>query len=68
MKKRRKKSFEEKKERQKELFVAYWLNGIVDLLKRGFKNGNICGSNSVGKKIAEVLKKIVEIYQWKKCI
>ncbi|ETW29777.1 hypothetical protein PFFCH_02802 [Plasmodium falciparum FCH/4] len=63
--KKKKKSFEEKKERQKELFFAYWLNGIVDLLKRGFKNGNICGSNSVGKKIAEVLKKIVEIYQWK---
>ncbi|SPJ11692.1 eukaryotic translation initiation factor 2b, subunit 2, putative [Plasmodium sp. DRC-Itaito] len=63
--KKKKKSYEEKKEREKELLVAYWLNGIVALLKRGFKNGNISGSNSVGKKIAEVLKKIVEIYQWK---
>ncbi|GAW83870.1 eukaryotic translation initiation factor 2b, subunit 2 [Plasmodium gonderi] len=62
--KKRTKSYKEKKEREKEMVVAYWLKGIVKILSSGLKNGDIKGSNFVGKKIAEVLKKVVEISHW----
>ncbi|SCP03777.1 translation initiation factor eIF-2B subunit beta, putative [Plasmodium malariae] len=62
--KKKKKSEKLKKERQKEIIVAYWLKGIVNILNAGFKNGDIKGSNLIGKKIAEVLKKVVEISNW----
>ncbi|CAD2106126.1 translation initiation factor eIF-2B subunit beta, putative [Plasmodium vinckei lentum] len=62
--KKQKKSEKLKKKRQKEIISAYWLKGIADILNEGFKNGYIKGSNIIGKKIADVLKKVVEIYHW----
>ncbi|CXJ29656.1 translation initiation factor eIF-2B subunit beta, putative [Plasmodium berghei] len=62
--KKQKKSEKLKKNRQKEIISAYWLKGIADILNEGFKNGYIKGSNIIGKKIADVLKKVVEIYHW----
>ncbi|SCN63748.1 translation initiation factor eIF-2B subunit beta, putative [Plasmodium chabaudi chabaudi] len=62
--KKQKKSEKIKKNRQKEIISAYWLKGIADILNEGFKNGYIKGSNIIGKKIADVLKKVVEIYHW----
>ncbi|SBT82822.1 translation initiation factor eIF-2B subunit beta, putative [Plasmodium ovale] len=62
--KKKKKSEKLKKERQKEIIIAYWLKGIANILNAGFKSGDIKGSNFIGKKIAEVLKKVVEISHW----
>ncbi|EUD64637.1 translation initiation factor eIF-2B subunit beta [Plasmodium inui San Antonio 1] len=62
--KKKKKSDKLKKEREKEIVVAYWLKGIVKILNAGLRNGDIKGSNFIGKKIAEVLKKVVEISHW----
>ncbi|CRG97134.1 eukaryotic translation initiation factor 2b, subunit 2, putative [Plasmodium gallinaceum] len=62
--KKKKKSEKLKKERQNEIMVAYWLKGIINILNEGFRSGDIKGSHLVGRKIVEVLKKVVEISQW----
>ncbi|CRH02924.1 eukaryotic translation initiation factor 2b, subunit 2, putative [Plasmodium relictum] len=62
--KKKKRSDKIKKERQNEMMIAYWLKGIINILNEGFKNGDVKGSHLVGKKIAEVLKKVVEVSQW----
>ncbi|VWU51048.1 translation initiation factor eIF-2B subunit beta, putative [Hepatocystis sp. ex Piliocolobus tephrosceles] len=62
--KKKKKNAKLKQERQKEIIISYWLKGIANILNSGFERGDIKGSNLIGKKIAEVLKKVVEISHW----
>lgn len=58
------KSDKMKRRRQNELLVAYWIRGIADILNEGFQNEHIKESRLVGRKMAEVLKKVVEISYW----
>lgn len=52
------------KERENEILVAYWIRKIIEMLNEGIRNGEIKGSYFIARKIAEILKKIVEIAQW----